>query len=412
MTGLRRNLTQRIDRLLEVFPVVLLVGARQAGKTTLTRMVRPDWRYFDLENAADHDLITRDYDFFFQEHPRRIVIDEAQEDPRLFRQLRGVVDAARREAGRFLLTGSSSPDLLREASDSLAGRVAVVEVGTLKGNEIAQRPLPPFYRLFEQALGRDTLQALRELECPEPDVIPCFLRGGYPEPVRFAGDDFAWNAWMENYFRTYVERDVRKLFPRLDAGRYRRFVGMLSALSGTVINKAQLGRSVDVSEVTIRDYLEIADKTFFWRVIPSFLDARAGAVVRAPKGLVRDSGINHYLAGVDSREKLLRAPQVGQNFEAFVIEEILKGLEAAGVIRWDCYHFRTRNGAEVDLVLQGSFGLLPVEIKFGRQTGLRQLAGLRRFIAQHELPFGIVVNNSDRVQMLSDTIVQVPAGCL
>ena len=142
MTGLRRNLSERIDRLLEVFPVVMLVGARQAGKTTLSRMVRPGWRYFDLENAADYDLITRDYDFFFREYPRRVVIDEAQEDPRLFRQLRGVVDAARHESGRFLLTGSSSPDLIREASDSLAGRIAVVEVGTLKINPARRHPVP------------------------------------------------------------------------------------------------------------------------------------------------------------------------------------------------------------------------------------------------------------------------------
>ena len=321
------------------------------------------------------------------------------------------MDAAQHESGRFLLTGSSSPDLIREASDSLAGRIAIVEVGTLKINEIEQLPLPPFYRLLEHELSRETLQAIRELECPVPDVIPCFLRGGYPEPT-LSGDGFARAAWMENYFRTYVERDIRKLFPRLDAIRYRRFVGMLSSLSGTVINKAQLGRSVDASEVTIRDYLEIADRTFFWRMIPSFLDARTGTVVKSPKGLVRDSGINHYLAGIDSREKLLRAPQVGQNFESFVIEEIIKGMQASGVNRWDYYHFRTRNGAEVDLVLQGGFGLLPIEVKFGRQTGLKTLAGLQRVIARHELPFGIVVNNSDRVQMLGDTIVQVPAGCL
>ena len=411
MTGVRRNLAGRIDRLLGVFPVVMLVGARQAGKTTLSRMVRPGWRYFDLENAADHDLITRDYDFFFREYPRGVVIDEAQEDPRLFRQLRGVVDADRRESGRFILTGSSSPDLLREASDSLAGRIAIVEVGTLKINEIAQLPLPPFYRLLERELSRETLREIRALECPVPDVLPCFLRGGYPEPA-LSADDFAYAAWMESYFRTYVDRDIRKLFPRLDAVRYRRFVRMLSSLSGTVINKAQLGRSVDVSEVTIRDYLEIADKTFFWRLLPSYLDARAGSVLKSPKGLVRDSGINHYLAGIDSRDKLLRAPQVGQNFESFLIEEIVKGVQATGVTRWDYYHFRTRNGAEVDLILEGSFGLLPIEIKFGRRTGLKQLDGLRRFIARHELPFGIVVNNGDHVEMLGDTIVQIPAGCL
>ena len=322
-----------------------------------------------------------------------------------------MVDAARHESGRFILTGSSSPDLLREAGDSLAGRIAIVELGTLKVNEIAALPLPPFYRLLEHQLGRETLQAIRELECPVPDVMPYFLRGGYPEPT-LSDDAFAYGAWMENYFRTYVDRDIRKLFPRLDTIRYRRFVRMLSSLSGTVINKAQLGRSVDVSEVTIRDYLEMADKTFFWRLIPSFLDARAGSALKSPKGLVRDSGVNHYLAGIDSREKLLRAPQVGQNFESFVIEEIVKGVQATAVTRWDCYHFRTRNGAEVDLVLQGNFGLLPIEIKFGRRTLLKQLTGLQRFIARHELPFGIVVNNSDRVELLSDTIVQVPAGCL
>ena len=242
-------------------------------------------------------------------------------------------------------------------------------------------------------------------------MLPYFLRGGYPEPA-LSADDFAYAAWMESYFRTYVDRDIRKLFPRLDAVRYRRFVRMLSSLSGTVINKAQLGRSVDVSEVTIRDYLEIADKTFFWRLLPSYLDARAGSVLKSPKGLVRDSGINHYLAGIDSRDKLLRAPQVGQNFESFLIEEIVKGVQATGVTRWDYYHFRTRNGAEVDLVLEGSFGLLPIEIKFGRRTGLKQLEGLRRFIARHQLPFGIVVNNGDHVEMLGDTIVQIPAGCL
>ena len=286
-----------------------------------------------------------------------------------------------------------------------------MEVGTLKVNEIARLPLPPFYRLLEQELSRETLHAVRALDCPVPDVIPHFLRGGYPEPT-LSDDDFARDVWMENYFRTYVDRDVRKLFPRLDALRYRRFTGMLSSLSGTIVNKAQLGRSVDVSEVTIRDYLEIADKTFFWRMIPSFQDAGSRSALKMPKGLVRDSGIVHYLAGVDSRDKLLRHPQVGQNFESFVIEEIIKGLQAAGVTGWRYFHFRTRNGAEVDLVLQGRFGLLPIEIKFGRQTGLKQLAGLQQFIARRELPFGILVNNGEHVRMLSDTIVQVPAGCL
>ncbi|MDQ5769699.1 ATP-binding protein [Thiothrix subterranea] len=411
MSDLKRNLETKINLLLTLFPVVLLIGARQTGKTTLSKQLRPDWRYFDLENAADHDFLSRDYDFFFREYPRHLIVDEAQEDPELFRHLRGVIDAKREEKGRFILTGSSSPELLQRASDSLAGRIAIVEIGTLKMNEVLQQPLPPFYRIFEQPLTSDTLDYLKTLENPIPDVIPLFLRGGYPEPV-LVQDTYAFGLWMENYYQTYINRDIRRLFPRLDSIRYRRFISMLASLSGTIINKAQLGRSVDVQEVTIRDYIEIADKTYIWRTIPSFETSKSKSALKMPKGILRDSGLTHYLASIENREALLRSPQVGQNFEAFVTEEIIKGIQATRVTRWDYYYFRTKNGAEVDLVLDGSFGTLPIEIKLGQQTTVKQLTALRQFVEQHELPFGIVVNNNPTVQMLADKIIQIPAGCL
>ena len=331
MTDISRNLEAQISRLLTLFPVVMLVGARQTGKTTLSRMGRAEWQYFDLENATDYDFISRDYDFFFQEHPNHIIFDEAQELPELFRHLRGVIDAKRKQTGRFIITGSSSPDLLKQASDSLAGRIAIVEIGTLKMNEHRQQTLPPIYQMFEQTLSVDSLDYIKSLDCPIDDVIPYFLHGGYPEPT-LIDDSYAYNIWMENYYQTYVNRDVKKLFPRLDSIRYRRFVAMLSSLSGTIINKAQLGRSVDVSEVTIRD----------------------------------------YLTGINSREILLRSAQVGHNFESFIIEEIIKGIQASKVTRWDYYYYRTKNGAEIDLILEGSFGLLPIEIKFGQKTTLKQ----------------------------------------
>jgi predicted AAA+ superfamily ATPase len=411
MTGLKRNIENKIHRLLEVFPVVMLIGARQTGKTTLSKAVRSDWQYFDLENAKDYDFISRDYDFFFDEHPRHIIIDEAQEDPALFRHLRGVIDAKREEKGRFILTGSSSPDLLAHASDSLAGRIAIVEIGTLKVNEILKQPLPDFYQVFSHPLSADTSEWLQTLKPITDDVIPYFLKGGYPEPV-ISESDFAYSVWMENYYRTYISRDIRKLFPRLDNTRYQRFVNMLASLSGTVINKAQLGRSVDVSEVTIRDYLEIADKTYVWRTIPSYENSRSKSVLKMPKGLIRDSGLTHYLAGIENRAALLRSPQVGHNFESFVIEEIIKGIQVTEVTRWEPYYFRTKNGAEVDLVLEGSFGVLPIEIKFGQQTTGRQLAALQRFVKENELPLGVVINNSAEVRMLAERVVQIPAGCI
>lgn len=411
MTYVNRNITQKLSQLLKLFPVVLLIGARQTGKTTLSKMIQPDWKYFDCENGSDYDFITQDYDFFFREYPRHLIIDEAQEAPDLFRHLRGVIDANRSEYGRFIITGSSSPALLKQASDSLAGRIAIVEIGTLKMNEIQGQILPSFYHLFEDAFTVATLEKLKNLVAPIDDVLPFFQQGGYPEPV-LENNDYKYSLWMENYYRTYINSDIKRLFPRLDAVRYRRFISMLSSLSGTIINKAQLGRSVDVSEVSIRDYLDIADKTLFWRTIPSYENSTTKSVVKMPKGIVRDSGINHYLSGVTNREQLLRSPQLGQNFESFIIEEIIKGIQATTVSRWEYYYYRTRNGAEIDLVLEGSFGLLPIEIKFGTQTNRKQLTSLQQFIKQHDLPFGVVINNSREVRLLSDNIIQIPAGCL
>lgn len=413
MTGVERNLNDKLNRLLKIFPVVMLVGARQTGKTTLAQMSRPNWDYFDLEKSSDYDFITRDFDFFFNEYPQHVIIDEAQESPELFRELRGVIDKQKQspKTGRFILTGSSSPELLKQASDSLAGRIAIIEIGTLKMNEIQEQPLPDFYQIFNKELSTNTLKNLKGISCKIKDVLPYFLHGGYPQPV-LAKDDYTYNTWMENYYQTYINRDIKKLFPRLDSIRYRRFVSILSSLSGTIINKAQVGRSVDVSEVTIRDYLDIADKTFFWRTINSYEKSNSKSIVKMPKGIVRDSGINHYLSNVDSREKMLRTPQLGHNFESFIIEEIIKGLQATEVTRWDYAYFRTKNGAEIDLILDGSFGILPIEIKFGQTTTLKQLTSLQQFIDRLELPFGIIVNNSSEVKMLSEKIIQIPAGCL
>ena len=405
---LSRNSAVKVNALLEVFPAVLILGVRQSGKTTLAKQVRADWKYFDLENANDIDFISSDPDFFFQEYPSHTIIDEAQEFPGLFKHMRGVIDSNRDQKNRFILTGSSSPELIKHASESLAGRLGVVELGTLKMNELHQKPLPSFYQIFNQTLSTSTIGELKKLTTIDGDVINDFLNGGYPEPV-LANNRKYFQTWMQNYFQLYIERDIRKLFPKLDSVKYRRFVSTLSELSGTIINKAQLGRSLDTSEVTIRDYLEIADKTFVWRMIPSYEKTKSKSIVKMPKGILRDAGLIHFLANIDSREKLIRSPNVGQNFESFIIEEIIKGVHCTEATNWQYFYYRTKHGAEVDLILEGSFGLLPIEIKFGVATQSRQLTSLKKFLADNVLPLGIVINNSTEVKALAKNIVQIPA---
>jgi len=410
MTDKKRNLENKINNLMFYFPVVIILGVRQCGKTTLAKLLRPDWEYIDLERSRDFDFVTRDFEFFIKEHPHSIIIDEAQRYPALFQELRGVVDRDRKNKNRFLLTGSSSLELLKNVSESLAGRVGLIELGTFKANETYAIGLPDFYEIFSEELNHTTIDFLKGLE-PEishDQLMQAFLRGGYPEPVLEKNDQF-YDAWMENYIQTYIQRDIRTLFPRLDLVKYQRFISMLSALSGTIINRSQVGRSLDISEKAIRDYLQIADGSYIWRIIPSYEKSLSKSVVKMPKGNIRDSGLAHYIQGITQRKQLPNYPHVGAAFEAFISEEIIKGIQATENVNWSYHYFRTRNGAEIDLILDGPFGTLPIEIKFGSAIKQRQIQTLQNFVYKNNLPLGIVINNSDDVQLIANHILQLPA---
>jgi len=410
MLDKKRNLETKINNLMRYFPVVIILGVRQCGKTTLAKLLRPNWEYFDLERSRDFDFVTRDFEFFIKEHPHSIIIDEAQQYPALFQELRGVVDRDRKNKNRFLLTGSSSLDLIKNVSESLAGRVGLVELGTFKANETYAIGLPGFYEIFSKNLSHTTIDFLKGLEpgISHDQLMQAFLRGGYPEPVLEKLDRF-YDAWMENYVQTYIQRDIRTLFPRLDLIKYQRFISMLSALSGTIINRSQVGRSLDISEKAIRDYLQIAEGSYIWRTIPSYEKSLSKSVVKMPKGNIRDSGLAHYIQGITQRKQLPNYPHVGTAFEAFISEEIIKGIQATEIVNWNYYYFRTRNGAEIDLILEGLFGTLPIEIKFGSIIKQRQIQTLKNFVYQNNLPLGIVINNSDDVQLVADRIIQLPA---
>ena len=383
MTDKKRILETKINNLADYFPVVIILGARQCGKTTLVKMLRPDWQYFDLERSRDFDFVTRDFEFFVKEHSHSVIIDEAQRYPALFQELRSVVDRNRKLKNRFFLTGSSSLDLIKNVSESLAGRVGLVELGTFKACEKYEFGLPDFYEVFKKELSQKSIEFLQDLE-PEishAKLMQAFLKGGYPEP-------------------------------RLNLVKYQRFVSMLSALSGTIINRSQVGRSLDISEKAIRDYLQIAEGSYIWRNTPSYEKSASKSVVKMPKGNFRDSGLSNFIQGITERKQLLNYPNVGAAFEAFVSEEIIKGLQATDIVNWNYYYFRTRNGAEIDLILEGQFGTLPIEIKFGSMVKKRQIQTLKNFVYQNNLPLGIVINNGDDIQLVADRILQLPATCI
>lgn len=403
---MKRNQQTYIEQLLKDYPVVAILGARQCGKTTLAKEMRPEWRYIDLERPSHLEEI-RDLEHFFLHYSQSVIFDEAQRFPLLFEVLRSVIDEQRAMNGRFILTGSSSSELIKNISESLAGRIAIVELGTVKANEVAGKPLSVFYELLKQGLKKPDLCQFDENPLPYEVIQQAWLYGGYPQPILNGSPAFI-HQWYDQYEQTYVYRDLSFLFPKLNKTAYQRFIRILAHLSGTIINKSQLGRDIEVSESSIRDYLEIIEGTFLWRNLLSFEGSRPKSMVKMPRGHLRDSGLLHYLLKIQNKEGLLSHPIIGRSFEGFAIEELLKGISCAGIINVDAFYYRTRNGAEIDLILDGPFGLLPIEIKYGVYTPRKALQTLHSFIAEYNLPFGVLINQGERITWLTPHILQIP----
>ncbi|MFH1999194.1 MAG: DUF4143 domain-containing protein [Planctomycetota bacterium] len=212
---------------------------------------------------------------------------------------------------------------------------------------------------------------------------------------------------MDPYVRTYLYRDVGRLFPGLDQARFQQFLQMLGGLSGKIINMAEVARSLGISQPTARDYFEKAHGTFIWRRLPSYEKNAAKRIVKHSKGFLRDSGLLHHLSRIPDLDALLSHPQLGHSWEGMVIGEIIKQLACAGA-GFDCYFYRTAAGAEVDLVIEGDFGLIPVEIKYAQTTDTRHLRSLHDFIAERNCRLGVVINNDREPRLYDEKILGIP----
>jgi predicted AAA+ superfamily ATPase len=406
---MKRHALPLLHELLGLFPCVALLGVRQCGKTTLLQELLPGWRLFDLEKLTDSEVIARDPDLFLRLNAERVAIDESQLLPALFPALRVAIDSNREMPGRFVITGSSSPELLSAISESLAGRVALIEMGPLSLAEAHELPPSPFYSLVAERAPAESFMALAP-RVPLEQMAAYWLHGGYPEPW-IKGTARFRKLWMQNYLQTYLDRDLPRLFPGLDRQKFRLFVQMLAQLSGSIVNYSEVARALGVSQPTARDYFQIAHGTFIWRHLPPYEKNATKRVVKHPKGYLRDSGLLHYLLHLSERDELMAHPRMGQSWESMVIETLLRGFAAAGV---DCqpYHYRTGGGAEIDLVLEGEFGVVPVEIKHTQHVDARSLRALRDFVAERGCRYGIVINNDERPRLLEENLIGIPFAAL
>jgi predicted AAA+ superfamily ATPase len=391
---------------------VAIVGPRQCGKSTSLKQFQNDhnhWKYFDLEKHADYEYITRDPDLFLNKNPNHIIIDEAQTSPEIFSALRVAIDSDRLNSGRFLLSGSSSPELLSSISESLAGRIAIIEMSPLSFSETQGVKNPFLIKLFLNDFDINNIETQLSVNY-HVSLDKFWFHGGYPE-AWIKDDDLFFEVWKEQYFKTYIERDIKNLFPNINSHRFRKLIDVLSGISGDIINYSNIARMLEVSQPVAKDYLRIVHGTFIWRTIPAFSKNIKKRIIKHPKGYLRDTGLLHHLLQISSPKKLLTHPRFGSSFEILVIEEILRSLNNHGIIYKE-YHYRTSTGAEIDLIIEGKFGLIPIEIKYNSTVKKNQLITIKSFIKEFNCSFGIVVNNAERIIYYDDNLIGIPFSLL
>ncbi|MGB0958135.1 MAG: ATP-binding protein [Litorivicinus sp.] len=327
-----RNLLADVFQRLKKRPAVVLLGPRQVGKTTLAHAVMNDVSgvYLDLESPSDQAKLDDPELYFSERHDGLTVIDEVQRQPELFPILRGEIDRRRRAgqvAGQFLLLGSASHALLAQSSESLAGRVAYLELTPILANEVSAT-----------------------------DLLDLWVRGGFPEAFLDADESFDWRL---DFIRTYLERDLPALGVRIPAAQMRRFWTMLAHHQGQTFNASQIGGSLDLSGQTARSYLDLLTDLMLVRALTPWSANVGKRLVKTPKVYVRDTGLVHALLGIRSLDELLGHPVVGASWEGFVIENLI----AAAPSHASAHFYRTHGGAEIDLLLSIDDELWAIEIK-------------------------------------------------
>lgn len=330
---INRYIEKKLKEYFDIFPVVALLGPRQCGKSTLAKHIigkNPDFIYLDLEKPSDLRKLD-DPELFFQANlTKKVCIDEIQLRPDVFPVLRGIIDE-NRENGRILILGSASKDLLKQSSETLAGRIGYLELTPFIQTELLK------HSKFEYNL--------------------LWLKGGFPDSYLQTSMKRSV-IWRQNFVKTFIERDIPQLGLNIPALTARRFLTLCAHNQGQILNRSKLGASLGVSYHTIQNYLDFLEQTFILRVLPSFSLNTKKRVIKSPKVYIRDSGILHSLLDIEDFNYLLGHPVFGASWEGFAIENILTILSD-----WEAFFYRTSSGNEIDLILKKGIRMIAVEFK-------------------------------------------------
>ncbi|MBN1858966.1 ATP-binding protein [Candidatus Bipolaricaulota bacterium] len=372
---LPRTLEPVIRQAAQRYPVVTLTGPRQSGKTTLARMAFPDYAYASLEDPDQRGFATTDPRGFLSQFDGSVILDEAQRVPDLFSYIQTRADASGRN-GQYILTGSQSFLLMKTISQSLAGRAAILHLLPFSQAELhGQPPLP-----------RDSIgQRMPPARVSEKrSLMDTLFTGGYP---RIHDKELPPQEWLANYYRTYVERDVRELLNIGDLEAFGRFIGLCAGRTGQLLNLSSLGNDCGISQPTARRWLSVLEASFLVFLLRPHHRNFNKRLVKSPKLYFLDSGLLTYLLRIRSPDELRTHSARGAIFESFVVSELVKSALHHGQ-EPDLYFWRDSTGHEVDILLERGSEVVPIEVKSGETLASDFYVGLQYWLALAQTPTG------------------------
>jgi hypothetical protein len=384
MKYIHRQVEPFIKDLLKTFPCLAVTGPRQSGKSTLLIHTLPEYNYITLDDPLTRERAISDPRLFLDTAGNKVIIDEIQWAPQIMSYIKMKVDANRDKTGTYVFTGSQQFTLIKNLSDSLAGRIALLDL------------LP-----FSVAEKRTAISLKSTLDA----FTHASLRGSYPEPTLRA--DLDASSWYGSYVQTYLERDVRSLYNIGNLSDFQRFLQLLASRCAQLLNMSQFANDLGVSVPTIKNWLSILEAGRIIYLLPPYYVNLGKRITKMPKIYFLDIGLVCYLTGIRDQENLLRGPLAGPLFENFCIQETIKLFFNRGR-RGNLYYLRTNNKLEIDLLIEKSFEtLLPVEIKLSKTPNPAMGSNIARFkklFSGLTIQKGMIVSLTEKTTPLSADI--------
>lgn len=398
----KRTLSESLEKATKTFPVVFITGPRQVGKTTILEHCSQDDRtYVSLDDPQIRFFAKNDPALFFQRYKTPILIDEIQYAPELFSYIKMIVDKEKK-SGLFWLTGSQQFHLMKNISESLAGRVAILDLQGLSQSEKYNKPLhPPF-------LPANNLEKVAEMDLKS--VYEVILKGSYP--ALYAQKDIDRVLFYSSYLRTYLERDVRDLLKISDEQKFITFLKVAAARTGQLLNYADIARDVDVSQNTVKSWISILQTSGLIYLLHPYYTNITSRVIKTPKLYFLDTGLCCYLAGWNNSETLETSAMSGAIFETYVVSEIIKSYWHNGK-QIQIYFYRDKEKKEIDVLIEENGILYPIEIKKSANPTIKDI---KNFSILNSISktrgLGAVICFSNNYLPLTSDVIVIPVSYL